>query len=250
MVTKQEIQTLLNEAIKPLETKIDTMTTNFIELKKSVEFLDKKCEDVLSQLRLANERNMQQSQKLNESESALENERKKNQEATANFESLAQYLRRDCLEISGIPLSEDYSTNDIVIAVGKAINVSVKEEDISTSHPLPSYNSDAPPKIIVKFTRRDVRNVYYASRRKLIKIKTNELPDVGVTERVNIYISESLTPFKKKLFGAVNSVKKRLRWKHIWTQNGRIFVKEAERSKPIYIDSYKDLEDFKRKHGG
>ena len=42
MVTKQEIQTLFNEAIKQLERKIDSMTTNFIELKKSVEFLDKK----------------------------------------------------------------------------------------------------------------------------------------------------------------------------------------------------------------
>ena len=36
-----------------------------------MEILDKKYEDVLSQLRLANERNMQQSQKLNELESAL-----------------------------------------------------------------------------------------------------------------------------------------------------------------------------------
>jgi len=68
MVTKQEIQTLFNEAIKPLERKIDSMTTNFIGLKKSVEFLDKKYEDVLSQLRLANERNIQQSHKLNELE--------------------------------------------------------------------------------------------------------------------------------------------------------------------------------------
>ena len=58
MVTKQEIQTLLNEAIKPLERKIDIMTTNFAELKKSVEFLDQKYEDVLSQLRLANEKYM------------------------------------------------------------------------------------------------------------------------------------------------------------------------------------------------
>lgn len=225
------------------------MSTNFVELKKSVEFLDQKYEDVLSQLRLANEKYMQQSRKLNELESAFENERKKNQETTATFESMAQYLRRDCLEISGIPLSEDYSTNDIVIAVGKAINVPVKEEDISTSHHLPSYNSDAPPKIIVKFTRRDVRNVFYANRRKLIKIKTNALPDLGVTAQENIYISESLTPFKKKLFGDVNKVKKRLRWKHIWTQNGRILVKEAERTKPVYIDSYTDLEDFKRKYG-
>ena len=89
--------------------------------------------------------------------------------------------------------------------------------------------------------RRDVRNVFYANRRKLIKIKTNALPDLGVTAQENIYISESLTPFKKKLFGDVNKVKKRLRWKHIWTQKRRILVKEAERSKPVYIDSYTDL---------
>ena len=155
---------------------------------------------------------MQQSQKLSELESALVNERKKNQEATATLESMAQYLRRECLEISEIPLSEDYSTNDIVIAVGKAINVSIKEEDIciSTSHSLPSYNPGAPLKIIVKFARRDVRNVYYANRRRLIKIKTNALPDLGVTEQENIYISESLTPFKKKLFGDANKAKKTL----------------------------------------
>ena len=122
---------------------------------------------------------MQQSQKLNDLESALENERKKTQEARATFERLAQYLCRDSLEISEITLSEDYSTNNIVIVVGKAINVSVKEEDISTSHSLLSYNSDAPPKIIVKFIRRDVRNVHNANRRKLIKIKTNELPDLA-----------------------------------------------------------------------
>ena len=59
---------------------------------------------------------MQQLRKLNELESAFENERKKNQENTATFESMVQYLRRDCLEISGIPPSEDYSTNDFVIA--------------------------------------------------------------------------------------------------------------------------------------
>ena len=29
-------------------------------------------------------------------------------------EELAQYIRRDCLEISGVPPSESYSSNDIV----------------------------------------------------------------------------------------------------------------------------------------
>lgn len=48
-----------------------------------MEFLDQKYEDVLLQLRLANERHMQQSRKLKELDSALESERKKNEEATA-----------------------------------------------------------------------------------------------------------------------------------------------------------------------
>ena len=42
LVAKQEIQTLLNEAIKPLERKIDIMAANFIELKKTVEFFGSK----------------------------------------------------------------------------------------------------------------------------------------------------------------------------------------------------------------
>lgn len=54
-----------------------------------MEFLDQKYEDVLLQLRLANERHMQQSRKLKELDSALESERKKNEEATATFESMA-----------------------------------------------------------------------------------------------------------------------------------------------------------------
>ena len=56
---------------------------------------------------------MQQSRKLNQLESTFEDERKNNQEATGAFKSMAQYLRRDCLEISGIPRSKDYSANDI-----------------------------------------------------------------------------------------------------------------------------------------
>ena len=83
------------------------------------------------------------------------------------------------------------------------------------------------------FTRRDIRNAFYANRRKLINKKTNELSGLGLEEEVNVYISESLSSYKKRLFGNVNKLKKRIKWKHIWTQNGRIFLKEAERSKPL-----------------
>ena len=46
------------------------------------------------------------------------------------FENLKEYLRRNCLEISGVPLSENYTCNQLVMAVRQAIGVQVKEEDL------------------------------------------------------------------------------------------------------------------------
>ena len=246
MATNEEIQKLLRETIAPLEEKVDSLNNTFKDLKKAVEFLNEKYDDVLSQLRQTNEKIHLQGTSLRQAQKDLDDVKKESREATLGFENLARYLRRDCLEISGIPPSENYTSNDIVIAVGQAIEVPIKQEDISTSHPLPSFNSDTPPKIIVKFTRRDTRNAFYANRRKLINKKTNELPWLGLENEENIYVSESLTRYKKRLFGDVNKLKKRHRWKHIWTQNGRIFLKEAERSKPIVIDTHEDLADFER----
>ena len=160
----------------------------------------------------------------------LDDARKEAQDAMNGFENLAEYLRRDCLEISGVPPRKSYTCNQLVMAVGQTIGVQLKEEDISTSHPLPTFKEGAPPKIIVKFTTRDTKNSFYTNRRKLIDKKASDLPDLGITAESKVYISESLTRHKKGLFGEVNNLRKRIRWKHIWTQNSRIHVKGSDRS--------------------
>ena len=114
------------------------------------------------------------------------------------------------MEISGIKATSDCSAESIVQSVGKAIDVPVNEQDISIAHSIPSYNAAAPPKIIVKFTRRSVRNTFYSNRRKLANKKARDLPDLDLESNANIFISESLTPYKKKLFGNVNKEKKAL----------------------------------------
>ena len=72
----------------------------------------------------------------------LDDATKQAQDAMNGFENLAEYLRRDCLEISDVPPSESYTCNQLVMAVGQAIGVQVKEGDISTSHPLPTFKED------------------------------------------------------------------------------------------------------------
>ena len=80
--------------------------------------------------------------------------------------NLAQYPRRDTLEISGITICDDEDTNDLVCQVGKLVDVDI-EEDISVSHRL--YNDKSKPNYvpatIVKFFRRDLRDELFNAKK-------------------------------------------------------------------------------------
>ena len=51
--------------------------------------------------------------------------------AIGETEEMAQYLRSDCLEISGVKSNAEFSSENIVESIGKVLNVSVTESDIS-----------------------------------------------------------------------------------------------------------------------
>ena len=161
------------------------------------------------------------------------------------MEEIGRYLRRDCLEIADIKATSECPAEAIVESVAKAIGVLVNKEDISIAHPIPSYNTAAQPKIIVKFTRRSLRNTFIQTgkswpAREQVTFRTLILNPMQM--------STSLTSYKKKLFGDVNKEKKRLKWKFIWTYNGRIFIRNTEDSPAVAFDTADDLAKFQSDH--
>ena len=148
------------------------------------------------------------------------------------------------IHIHGIPLSQDEDTNDIVIKVGELIGVTVEEDDISVSHRLPvnyKYKGvKANPTIIVKFVRRDIKDQFYSSRKDLRGYSTE---DLGYSTTNNIYINESLTEVNKGLFKEALKAKKSLKYKFIWTSNGKVYLRKDTDTKIIHI---KNGDDIKR----
>ena len=104
------------------------------------------------------------------------------------------------LEISGIKPSVECTCEKIFTSTGKAIDVPIVKEDISIAHQIPTCKENAPPKIIVKFTRRDARNRFFGSRRRLANKKIQDLSDLNLTSTENVYVFKSLTPYKKQIF--------------------------------------------------
>ena len=244
MATIDEIRELLRKETGPINSKLDNLSATFEELKSTVNFLSDKYDKLLPQVKQTNEKLHQHTLSINAAKEELGKVKKCAASAVSQVEELAQYVRRDCLEISGIEPSAECTCENIVASIGKAIGVPIAKEEISTAHRIPSYKPDAPPKIIVKFTRRDARNSFYSNRRKLANKKVKDLPDLNLTSTENVYISESLTPYKKQLFGEVNKQKRKLKWKYIWTQNGRIFIKANENSTTHSFDTMEDLAKF------
>lgn len=252
--TLEQVKKLIKQELAPVQAKLGELASRFGELEKAANFLSsgydsilKQLQDTNQQVRTANQKFKTQSSEIAALKDETKNLEKNAHDAAFQLDEIAQYIRRDCLEVTGVKASEECTADAIVKSVGELIGVPLEDNDISIAHPIPTYSEVAAPKLIVKFMRRSVRNKVYSSRRKLVKKKAKDLPNLGLAFEDDLYISESLTQTRKKLFGEVNKMKKQLKWKFIWTFNGRIFIRKADGEQAHAFDCQEDLEKFKVK---
>ena len=80
-ITREEIKNLLKEAIEPLERKLDNLNNGFQGLKRLVDFVNGKYDDVLVQLKQANEKIQRQGTSLRQMRKDLDDATKQAQDA-------------------------------------------------------------------------------------------------------------------------------------------------------------------------
>jgi hypothetical protein len=128
-------------------------------------------------------------------------------------------------------LVPDENTNEIVIKLASKLGIDITETDISIGHRLGtpaagsirsgrSLSTFPVPAIIVKFTRRDIRDKLYTSRSKLRNVS---LKDLGYTRHAEskFFMVESLTKKRiKLLFKACLEKKREIGFQFIWTRYG------------------------------
>ena len=119
-------------------------------------------------------------------------------DAETAIDSIQQYLRRDCLEISGIPILPLDSHAILTKEMGQLTGVTIDKQDILISHQLPDTKGKK-DRFIVKFVRREKRDEFYKSRKHLGGKKASVLPSVAcemgksIHQESAMYINESLT---------------------------------------------------------
>ncbi|XP_077865439.1 uncharacterized protein LOC144352006 [Saccoglossus kowalevskii] len=213
--------------------KLSSVQTTLCEVQKSVNSFFEEFKKEMNALRNENKSLREQ---------LITTERKLNG-AQNEIESLQQYTRRNNLIIQGIPEKEDEITDDIVVQVAEAVGVHVSEHDIDISHRLPRNREQATSNIIVRFTRRTVRNQLYKAKKNMHSKTTSDLGIAGLRDTNNkIYINEQLTEKGKKLFHEANIKRKAAKWKYLWTDNGKILARKESGSLAVKISSLQDVQ--------
>ena len=122
------------------------------------------------------------------------------------MENVKQYIRRDMLELHGVPVTRDENTNEIVKSLVNLLDrgYQFREQDISISHRLPAPEGKIPP-IIVKFTRRNTRDHIFSLKRQL---QGKSTLDLAFPTENRLYLNESLTQRTRELLKEVKTFKR------------------------------------------
>ena len=220
------------------------------DLKASLEFNDKELRDIKSSLATAASAYASLQKKLdattnelNVTKNTLKDQRHETELLECSLDTLEQYTRKNSLEIHGIPENLYPSTQDVVIKVAEALNVTIVPSDIEICHKL--KRSKGPQPILVKFLSHQTKSKLYRERTKLRNVKISDIyPSYSSSEDRRIFILENLTTYRGELVAEANRRRRDGTLLSIWTLDGKIYVKTSPEGTPKKIYYVEDLDNI------
>lgn len=243
--------------IQALKSSIKLLTERCDAMEQSQDFISKKYDTVIQALQSTKGDTTKLDNKYKEITDLLEEKRDELAQTThkheetlyrieCSLDETQQYLRRDCLEVTGVPMRAQDNPNQIVKEIGSLIGVEIDDSDIAIAHKLPNTRK-VKNRLIVKFLRREKREEVYKKRKNLVGKNSSHLPLVAESnnsENSKIYINESLTNYRKRLFGRIKEYKRANNVKYLWTSNGKIMLKMNDMSPTQVFVTHEEFEDY------
>ena len=183
-IIRREIKTEILE----LKSSIKALTERCNELEKSEDFVSKKYDTAIAALQSVKSEisNLDKKhttivnsleEKLGELAGTTDRQDQSLYRVESALDEAQQYLRRDCLEINGVPISSYENPNQLVKEVGLLAGVEIDDRHIAAAHKLPD-SKNVKNRLIVKFIQRDKREELYKHRKNLVGKNISHLPSV------------------------------------------------------------------------
>ena len=210
--TRSKLNELSKEELIEQLLSFDNLSEKITDLTKKMDDFASKFDRVFSELQISKTCNSLLRKRIIDLErSSLDN---------------AQYLRREMIEISPVPL--DVSNSELEGLVCKALSLTENEvhpDDLEACHHLKKKEN-----VIIKFKSRKLK-YKVINNRKIMKNKSKELNELKFSN--NLYISESMCAGNHSLFFKCRKLKKARKIFNTWFFNNAFNV-QLNQSREIH----------------
>ncbi|KAK3915095.1 Lamin-like protein [Frankliniella fusca] len=235
----REFMLTLNEKLKPIQ-QIETINETVQELQKSMDFMSGQYDSLLLKVHDMEVERREQNGKIQELKTIMEEKDNSIKTLQARVRECEQYARNRNIEISGLEFSESENLHDIMNNIAQKINVQYCSEDIDIMHRVPSRRKEEPPKVIVQFTTRSVRN-HWLKNKKYDTITSDMV--TGGRANTTVYLNSHLTQEWKHLLWAAKQKLRPIGYKFVWFSESKIYAKKNEKDRNvIIISSQEDID--------
>ena len=169
--------------VEQFESQILEVRNKLKTIESAQKFISDKYDSVMEMTQATNKELKTMQNRLRESEERVNNIEGEVYNNMASVDEMQQYLRRDCLEITGISVVPLDDPGNLVSEVCEILNVGLDKNDLSVAHRLRA-TKNTKDRIIVKFVKRNKGDEVYKQRSTLNGKTTRCLP------RVNAEIQE------------------------------------------------------------
>ncbi|VVC98010.1 unnamed protein product [Leptidea sinapis] len=174
--------------------------------------------------------------------SVLEN---KIQKLSIKIVEKEQTLLANDIEFSGCPEVQNESAMHIIKTIAHKIGISINEKDIvnvervGPRRPEEKDKPYRPRPLIVRLTRRETRDALLTAARVRRGFNTEGLQLPGPTR--SLYINERLSGHNRYLFQKARLLASELKFKYVWTRDGKIYVRQEQGKERSRIREESDL---------
>jgi hypothetical protein len=224
--------------LSTLVSLFESFKTDILSSQKN---LEKKLDESIASFKLLNEtisRQQESIELLKKENEFLKTEQLK---TLALLDEHEQYSRRNTVEIHGVPENVNEDVLQIVTSLGRALDIDLSSDAIDCAHRLGKPGGGRPSGIAVKFVRRIDADLFL-ERKKKKKLSPRM---INLTGEGQIFVNQSLTRGRRKLFNASRELLKNRLVCHVWCDRaGRVKVRRVDGGNIFIIKSESDLEQF------
>ena len=146
----------------------------------------------------------------------------------------AQYSRRECLEVTGIPRHlSNKNLESKVLEVFSKVGCEILSRNIEACHCLTNNN-----RVIVKFLRRKDCDQVVSAKRELRKVK---LEDISVRGSNSIFINPSFCLYYRMLWSKSKRLLDLGKINNFFVSSSKIKIRLQENNKPLAITHVEDF---------